>query len=76
MHPKFVGSQTSSFFKKAVIPDHTETNWGCISLVKATLLLLKNALKNPDNRYFILVSDTCFPLYTLRDLYAHIKRVN
>jgi Core-2/I-Branching enzyme len=51
-----------------------ETKWGDISLVKATLLLFKEALKCKENSYFILLSDKCIPLYNFNYIYNHILK--
>ena len=64
------------FLKPYEIPDKIPTEWGKISLVKATLLLLKEALRDPDNYYFILVSDKCIPLYSLDYIYDLICTSN
>ena len=46
---------TNSFFNQFIIPENIETEWGKISIVKATLLLLKYALNDKENKRFILV---------------------
>lgn len=57
---------------KFCLDKRIETAWGHKSLVEATLLLFKKALKNNDNAYFVLLSDKCIPLYTCNDLYKKI----
>ncbi len=66
-HPKKIPTQ--SFLKDNLIANITQTNWGDISLIKATLLLLVDALSDPNNGYFILVSDSCIPVVNFSDLY-------
>ena len=39
-----------------------KTKWGTVSLVKAHITLIKQALRNKNNRWFILLSDSCLPL--------------
>lgn len=53
------------------IKDKIETNWGDISLVRATLKLFNEAFKNTENRYFVLVSGDSLPSLTGEDIYAH-----
>jgi hypothetical protein len=60
------------FLKTYEIPDKIDTQWADISLVRATLLLFKEALKDPDNEYFILLSDKCIPIYNLDFIYDMI----
>ena len=45
-------------------------------MVKATLLLFKEAYKIEENEYFILLSDKCIPLYTPQELYTKINNLN
>ena len=40
------------------------TQYGNISLVSATIKLLKEAYKNENNKYFILLSNSCIPIQT------------
>ncbi len=53
---------------EAQIPAHLPTEWGDISLVYAQLELLKAALAEPGNRFFIYASESCAPVRPLRDL--------
>jgi hypothetical protein len=59
-HPKKLPTQL--FLRNNIITDRIETRWGDISLVVATILLLKAAYKDEDNKYFILLSDSCCPI--------------
>ena len=47
------------FFNK----NRIETNWGGMSLVKASLALFRQAFKNQKNKYFILVSGDTIPVF-------------
>ena len=53
------------------IKNKIETNWGDISLVRATLKLFNEAFKNTENRYFVLVSGDSIPSLTGEDIYSH-----
>ena len=62
----------NSTFNKYCIKKVIPTRWGHISLVKASLLLFEEAYKNVENKYFILLSDSCIPLYTPKYIYEKI----
>ena len=50
-----------------------ETQYGHISLVRATLRLMRYALEDcTDNAYFVLLSDTCIPIRPLADIHAAV----
>ena len=63
-------------FKKYCIKNKIETEWGKISLVKATLNLFKEAFIEKENKYFVLLSDKCIPLYTEDEIYNKILKFN
>lgn len=73
VHPKYP-DKIKSFLKYNIIPsdDHVQTKWGDISLVKATLKLFKNAIADPTNKMFVLVSDSCIPIYNFDYIYNDI----
>jgi Core-2/I-Branching enzyme len=48
-----------------VIKKHFETDWGELSLVKATNALLEEAFKDKDNKIFVLLSESHCPLYNI-----------
>ena len=50
------------YFEKYKLKNTIETCWGCLSLVHAQNLLLKEALKDKNNTHFIWLSDSCIPL--------------
>lgn len=57
----------------AVLPA-TKTGWARNGLVRACILLMRFGLENPNNQWFVLLSDTCMPLYSFRDLIQHIRQ--
>jgi hypothetical protein len=67
-HPKFQRSLVSKMLKGKAIPPQIETKHGHISLVSATILLMQEAIKDPENTHFILLSESCIPLYTFSGL--------
>jgi hypothetical protein len=55
------------YFAKYRIKDKIQdTQWGHHSLVDATLLLLKEALADPCNTRFVLISDSHLPLHSMK----------
>ena len=55
-------------------PEHIETCWGCFGTVEANILMMKEALKDPLNNKFILVSDSCIPIVSFDKLYNKIMK--
>lgn len=51
-----------------------DTQWGTISLVKATRLLLQQAVRHPSNKRFVLLSESCIPIYAFDEVYARAMR--
>ena len=68
-HAKDKDQVTNILLKDKHIPEHIETCWGCANLVEANLLLLRQALKDPLNKKFILVSDSCLPIVSFNTFY-------
>lgn len=50
--------------------------WGRISMVDAERRLLANALKDPDNQHFVLLSDSCVPLHDFDYVYNYLMYSN
>jgi hypothetical protein len=75
IHPKFP-NKVSNNIKKYIIKDLVETKWGEYSIVKATINLLKEAYKNKDNNYFILLSGDSYPIYTYEQFIHKFNKLN
>ncbi|KAK2970513.1 hypothetical protein RJ640_001718 [Escallonia rubra] len=50
--------------------------WGKISMVDAERRLVANALKDPDNQHFVLLSDSCIPLRDFDYVYNYLMYTN
>ncbi|KAK4786325.1 hypothetical protein SAY86_003014 [Trapa natans] len=50
--------------------------WGKISMVDAEKRLLANALHDPNNQHFVLLSDSCVPLHTFDYVYDYLMHTN
>ncbi|KAJ4913191.1 hypothetical protein Rs2_07812 [Raphanus sativus] len=53
-----------------------EVTWGRISMVDAEKRLLVNALEDPDNQHFVLLSESCIPLHTFDYTYRYLLHSN
>lgn len=60
---------TENKIKKTV-----KTKWGDLSLVKAEKNLYEEALKDKDNKYFLLLSETCLPIREFSYVYRRLNR--
>lgn len=60
-HPNFHFSKTSFFYGKE-IPNRVEVQWGNVSQLIAYRNLLEEALKDKNNHFFCLMSETCIPI--------------
>lgn len=70
-HPKYP-DEVHDFLRPHIIPEHVETEWGEPSLVKATFLLYKNALLDPDVSHFILLSHDSVPVRDFNKIYTEL----
>ena len=71
------GLNADDYFNKFTIDDSLkiETNWGYHSLVDATLILLKEALKDKSNTRFILISDSHLPIHDIKTVCREINNL-
>lgn len=67
IHPKV--TNINQYMIKHIIKNRIQTQWGHISLVKATILLLKEAMRDKNNKKFILLSESCIPVTKFSKLY-------
>ncbi len=71
-HIKTINSPNIPDFIKKTCVKTVKTKWCGVSLVNAFLNMLKEALKDPENEYFVLLSGECIPLYTFDKTYQKI----
>lgn len=62
------------YFNDYKIKNIIETKWGDISLVKASQILLKEALKDDNNYKFIFVSGSCIPIKHFNYIYDFLTK--
>ena len=73
-HAKEPEKITDILLKNKHIPEHIDTCWGCFASVEANILLLKEALKDPLNKKFILISESCIPIVSFDTLYLELMK--
>jgi len=73
-HAKESDKVTDILLKDKHIPEHIETCWGCFGTVEANILMMKEALKDPMNKKFILVSDSCIPIVSYDTFYNELMK--
>lgn len=61
---------TSAFYKRQ-IPSQ-KVQWGTVSLADAERRLLANALLDLSNERFVLLSESCIPVYNFRTVYKYL----
>lgn len=54
------------------LSDSIQVLWGESSMIEAERILLRKALEDPANQRFILVSDSCVPLYNFSYTYDYV----
>ena len=60
------------YFEKYKLQNCIETCWGCLSVVLAQNLILKEALKDPLNQHFIWLSGACIPIKSFNYVYNYL----
>ncbi|KAL8208273.1 hypothetical protein R6Q57_007685 [Mikania cordata] len=68
--PRF--PSTSVFYNRQIPSQIAE--WGRMSMCDAERRLLANALLDISNKYFILVSESCIPLYSFTIIYHYMTQ--
>nr|TKW03777.1 hypothetical protein SEVIR_7G065500v2 [Setaria viridis] len=74
--PSYTGSPPKdSVFYGRMIPSQ-KTSWGGVSLVSAERRLVANALLDVGNERFVLLSESCIPIYNLTTVHALLTGSN
>ncbi|XP_073135269.1 glycosyltransferase BC10-like [Henckelia pumila] len=70
--PCFNGSEPEgSVFHGRRIPSK-EVAWGNVNMIEAERRLLANALLDFSNQHFVLLSESCIPLYNFSTIYSYL----
>lgn len=64
-HPKEPQLLRGGFLEGTAIRERHRTAWGDVSLVRATIALLRAALEEPELTHFALLSESCVPVRPL-----------
>ncbi|EEF43822.1 conserved hypothetical protein [Ricinus communis] len=62
----------SHFFYGRQLKNSIQVAWGESSMIEAERLLLSAALEDPANQRFVLLSDSCVPLYNFSYIYSYV----
>jgi hypothetical protein len=65
-------NQPLKHFEKHKLNHTIETCWGCLSVVQAQNLILKEALKDKNNQHFVWLSDSCIPIKSFNYIYNYL----
>jgi len=75
VHSKTKYTPKTDFFSKNVIQIPTiPTQWGHVSLVRATLKLYTEAYQDEKNAMFILLSGACIPIKSFQKVYGELMK--
>uniref|UniRef100_A0A803KUX7 Core-2/I-branching beta-1,6-N-acetylglucosaminyltransferase family protein n=1 Tax=Chenopodium quinoa TaxID=63459 RepID=A0A803KUX7_CHEQI len=61
----------SGVFRGRMIPSK-KVEWGKFNMIEAELRLLANALQDVSNQRFVLLSETCIPLFNFSTIYSYL----
>jgi hypothetical protein len=71
-HVKRPGDVRSGFLGSARKVEPVDTQWGSVSLVRATLRLLETSLRESDATHFALLSESCVPIKPLAEIVSRL----
>ncbi|GAB2210809.1 hypothetical protein Droror1_Dr00016093 [Drosera rotundifolia] len=75
-HPSYNESvRVDSVFYGRHIPSQLVL-WGTISMIDAERRLLANALLDPSNQRFVLLSESCIPIFNFTTIYVYLMNSN
>jgi hypothetical protein len=75
IHPK-MKEEVSATYRPYIIPTLIETEWNNNSIVSATILLLKEAMKKTTNQWFVLCSEDSVPLLSFATFAKYLSEQN
>ncbi|XP_057447833.1 glycosyltransferase BC10-like [Lotus japonicus] len=70
-HPSYNGSDKSPLFRGRRIPSKI-VEWGRVNMMEAERRLLANALLDFSNQRFVLISESCIPLFNFSTIYSYL----
>jgi hypothetical protein len=72
-HPKFPEQLEGGFLEGTAIAAKFDTQWGDISLVRASRALLLEALQDESLTHFVLLSESCVPVRPLPEILRQLE---
>lgn len=72
-HPKFPENVNRGFLEGTAIKELYRTEWGGISLVRASRAMLLKALEDDSLTHFALLSESCVPIRSLPEILRRIQ---
>jgi hypothetical protein len=73
-HPKDLVMAEAGFLRGASIAERWDTEWGDVSLVRAMLSLLREALRDQSLTHFAFASESCLPLMPWSEMRRRLKQ--
>ncbi len=67
-------NNVKSYLKKYIIKEYVKTTWAGFGIVKAEVKLLEAAFENQENKWFVLMSNSCYPLLTYNQLNNELNK--
>lgn len=67
-HSSSLDAVRGTYLEEVQISERYDTKWADISLVRGQLALLRYALQEPENQFFMFASESCVPIRPLEDL--------
>lgn len=75
VHPKWPEKVTTSLFRNRIVPGVYPTEYGRISIVQAELCLLRAAISDQANQFFLMHSESCIPIRTFSRVQKEVFRL-
>lgn len=74
-HSKYQDRLKNQYLIDAQIPERFKTSWGTMGIVNVMNTLLKNALQEETNKYFVFCSESCIPIFNFNKSYNKIFNI-
>jgi len=75
-HAKNSKNVTNPLIKNNLIKKYIDSKWGRFSIYEIMYELLRQAYKDPLNKYFLFISDSTIPIKSFNNLYTYLMNNN
>jgi hypothetical protein len=72
VHPKWPEKVTTRLFRNRIVAELCPTRYGHVSVVQAELCLLRAAMSDEANQFFLLHSESCIPIRAFSQVYQQV----